>query len=36
MFILELLQTFGLLFLLSQVGGELRDPLLQLFLLLWF
>lgn len=34
MFILEFLQALGLLFLLSQVGGELWDPLLKLFLLL--
>ena len=33
-FVLELLQALGLLLLLSQVGGELGDPLLQMLLLL--
>lgn len=34
MFVLQLLQTFGLLFLLCHVGGELGDPLLEELLLL--
>lgn len=34
MFGLEFLQALGFLLLLRQVGGELRDPLLQLLLLL--
>lgn len=35
MFGLEFLQALGFLLLLCQVGGELRDPLLQQLLLLY-